>query len=298
MRKPRNPVIKAYKAKSYAEKLNELLNYFGNSSKLAHNLEVSRTSIVRWQDNPDQIRPEHRLDIDVAYCDALVMPVLDKAQPGEPSLVPDEYTFKTAKPYLQKLSYGTYEIEDPEADPESFKQMLNSKKLPKGITRERFLGMFNSWMVNKELFERFVVDREPIKINERLVRQLHRDLMRGIRDDAGSFAEKIRVMGKLEGIETTAPEDIPAEVAYWSKKYGDAETVTDIAKSHAHFVLIHPFGDSNGRVGRALMFIQFFQAGLLPPVLNSENQALYYSTLAYAMKHGRHTPLIHLLVES
>ena len=46
-------------------------------------------------------------------------------------------------------------------------------------------------------------------------KSLHAALMRGVYDNAGFYSDKIRVMGKLAGMQTTLPEDIPEEVNGW-----------------------------------------------------------------------------------
>ncbi|MBT3490215.1 MAG: hypothetical protein HON68_01215, partial [Gammaproteobacteria bacterium] len=40
---------------------------------------------------------------------------------------------------------------------------------------------------------------------------------------------------------------MPEEVEYWVTKYQDCSTLEEITAAHAHFELIHPFGDGNGR---------------------------------------------------
>ena len=39
----------------------------------------------------------------------------------------------------------------------------------------------------------------------------------------------------------------------WIYKEAKFATLEAIAKAHAYFILIHPFGDGNGCVGRALV---------------------------------------------
>jgi len=283
----------------FYEKLTKLLDSFGNSSKLAEKIGVSRTSIVNWQDNTDSIRDHHRMDIDVLYCDKFVTPELSKIALPDAILLPDNYKIKNAIIHLRHFAYGTYEIEDSTADRETFDRLVeHGKTIPKGVSREAFIGMLNSLFVTQQIWKRIIDNKESIEINESLVRSLHSDLTRMLRDDAGYYAKNIRVMGKLDGIDTTDPDDIGAEVAYWCSKYKNTQSLQNVAESHAHFIRIHPFGDGNGRVGRALMLIQCLQAGLMPPILSKSNQALYYSTMAYAMRHGQHAPLTHLLLSA
>ena len=105
-------------------------------------------------------------------------------------------------------------------------------------------------------------------------------------------------MGTLENFDTTLPEDVPEEINRWVYKYNNISTLEDMAKAHAHFIAIHPFGDGNGRVGRALLMAQCLNARLMPPVFNSENRAIYFAAMEHALIHGRHAPLIRLFYEA
>jgi len=84
----------------------------------------------------------------------------------------------------------------------------------------------------------------------------------------------------------------------WVYKCSGATTLEDIAKAHAYFIAIHPFGDGNGRVGRALMMAQCLHARLMPPVFDSGNRAIYYAAMEHAMLHGRYAPLVRLFYEA
>lgn len=67
-------------------------------------------------------------------------------------------------------------------------------------------------------------------------------------------------------------EDVPRLIADVGKfmNRDDLSPVVQAAIAHAQFELIHPFGDGNGRVGRALIHVLFYRRGLstryVPPV--------------------------------
>ncbi|MDX8409527.1 MAG: Fic family protein [Mariprofundales bacterium] len=195
---------------------------------------------------------------------------------------------------LRRLSFGTIEIES--AMPlDLFEQVIDAEKFPRNISKGAFHEAFNTFAAMQWLWQRIVVYGEPLKITDEVIKNLHESLMRGVRDDAGFYATKIRVMGKLERVSTTLPEDIPEEVNRWVFRCAAAATLEKIAEAHAWFIAIHPFGDGNGRVGRALLTAQCLNAGLMPPLLNRANQAVYYAAMEHAMVHGRHAPLVRLL---
>ena len=135
-------------------------------------------------------------------------------------------------------------------------------------------------------------------MTEKGIRSLHADFMRGVYENAGFYSKKIRVMGRLDGVDTTLPEDIPAEMNRWVYRICGVATLEEIARAHAYFTSIHPFGEGNGRVGRVLVMIQCLNACLMPPIFDGENRAMYYAAMEHAMSHGRYMPHIRLFNEA
>lgn len=289
---------------SYPDKLYQLQEVYETSTRLAEAIGVSRRTLPNWHDNPDSIKPEHRLNIDVLYCTHFVIPAWDKPkQRFEPVLLPDALADECTGrepwllPFLRRLSYGTIEIESNIAQAD-FDKVIDEKKLPRNMDRATFHEAWNTFSTHQWLWKKIVEHDEPLTINEQSIKSLHGDFMRGVHDNAGFFSKHIRVMGRLEGVDTTLPEDIPEEVNRWVYKSADARSLEDIARAHAYFIAIHPFGDGNGRVGRALVMAQCLNARLMPPIFDGENRALYYATMEHAMRHGRYAPLIRLFYEA
>ncbi len=133
------------------------------------------------------------------------------------------------------------------------------------------------------------------KLDTEIIKKWHFGLMNGIRDDAGSYSTHMRIIPDTK-ITLTAPEDIPEEMEYWTNKYAEVRSITDISYAHEHFELIHPFGDGNGRVGRLIMTHQFIQLGLLPPLIDASNKAFYYVALEKAQTSGDILPLVYFLI--
>ena len=289
-----------YKEIDYIEKLDQLQKHFVYSTKLAEAIGVSRRTLPNWRDKPESISAEFRLNIDILYCRIFLIPEWDKPkQTYEPVLLPDDMPHNEALflPFLRRLSYGTIEIETDMAK-EDFDKIIDEDKLPKNMDRETFHEGFNAFFAHKQLWQRIVESGESMAITEDGIKSLHVDFMRGVHKNAGFYSEKIRVMGKLENVDTTAPEDIPEEINRWVYKAAKSATLEEIAKAHAYFILIHPFGDGNGRVGRALIMAQCLNARLMPPVFDGENRAMYYAAMEHAMVHGRYAPLSRLFYEA
>ena len=289
-----------YNKISYIDKLDALQSIFEYSAKLAEAIGVSRRTLPNWRDKPESIKAEHRLNIDVLYCKHILVPEWDNPkQSFSPILLPDEMASNdnVLMPFLRRLSYGTIEIETNMAKTD-FDKAIDEKKLPKNMDRQTFHEAFNTYVTHKWIWKKIVTNKETMTITEEGIRSLHADFMRGVHENAGFYSKNIRVMGKLESVDTTLPEDIPEEINRWVFKTKQAATLEEIAKAHAYFIAIHPFGDGNGRVGRALAMIQCLNARLMPPTFDGKNRAMYYAAMEHAMAHGRYTPLIRLFYEA
>lgn len=289
-----------YNKISYIEKIDQLQKAFVYSTKLSEAMGVSRRTLLNWRQKPESISEKYRLDIDVLYCKHFLIPEWDKPkQTFDAVLLPDEMPHNEAifLPFLRRLSYGTIELETNMAKTD-FDSILDEKKFPKNMDKQTFHEGFNTFITHKQLWQRIVEHGEPMSITVENIKALHADFMRGIYENAGFFSTKIWVMGKLKGIQTTDPEDIDEEMHRWVYKAAKSATLEAIAKAHAYFILIHPFGDGNGRVGRALVVAQCLNARLMPPIFDGKNKAMYYAAMEYAMKHGRYAPLIRLFYEA
>lgn len=289
-----------YNKISYIDKIDQLQTVFEYSTKLSEAIGVSRRTLLNWRSKPESISAVHRLNIDVLYCRHFLIPEWDDPkQTFQPVLLPDELLHNEALflPFLRRLSYGTIEIETDMAKAD-FDKIVDDKKLPKNMDRQTFHEGFNAFMTHRQLWQRIVEHGEPMPITEESIKTLHADFMRGVFDDAGFYSKKIRVMGQLEGVQTTEPDDIKEEMNRWVYKEANSATLETIAKAHAYFILIHPFGDGNGRVARALVMAQCLNARLMPPLFDGENRAMYYAAMEHAMKHGRYAPLIRLFYEA
>ncbi|MEI6334939.1 MAG: Fic family protein [Methylococcaceae bacterium] len=289
-----------YNKISTIAKLDQLQSAFVYSTKMSEALGVSRRTLLNWRQKPESISAKYRLDIDVLYCRHFLIPEWDvPMQTFEAVLLPDDMPHNEALflPFLRRLSYGTIEIET-DMSKADFDNIIDGKKMPKNMDRQTFHEGFNTFITHKQLWQRIVEHSEPMPITVESIKTLHADFMRGIYENAGFFSTQMRVMGRLEGVQTTEPEDIDEEMHRWVYKEAKSATLSAIAKAHAYFILIHPFGDGNGRVGRALVMAQCLNARLMPPVFDGENRAMYYAAMQHAMKHGRYAPLLRLFYEA
>lgn len=279
----------AYQDVPYKDKIEILLNHqsIKTSVKLSHILGVSRNSIINWRDDDRNINAENRDAIDFWYCKTTGLASLNDVEIDAPSL-PDNFLFEpNLKDFLaNRLSFGSLEVEV-SVDKGKFNQVIDNN-IPNDMNTQAVLEVVGLANATRRMMD--AINEDSFDIDSRQIRDWHYNLMQGIRRDAGQYSTKIRIIPDA-AVATTAPEDIEAEIEYWVSKYRGITSVMDIAKAHAHFESIHPFGDGNGRVGRLMMTAHYLQSGLMPPEIKASNKAMYYATLEHAQTSGNIKPL-------
>lgn len=139
---------------------------------------------------------------------------------------------------------------------------------------------------------------EVFPITTDKIKNWHFNLMSGIRADAGEYSQYRRIIPDSEDLHLTDPRDIPQGMECWCIKYQNVNSLQEIAQAHAHFEAIHPFGDGNGRVGRIIMAAQCIKIGLIPPLINKKNKALYLVFLKHAQIKSEYGHLTYFLAKS
>ena len=136
-----------------------------------------------------------------------------------------------------------------------------------------------------------------------VILETHQRLMNSLMDDAGQFRHYgVRVLGSR--VARANPMSVPQKMAelvkYMNRPIakGREDVIERLAKTHAVFELIHPFGDGNGRVGRLIMFVQAMQYGIVPPLVLKERKRAYYRYLSMADETGEYDLLAMLVAES
>lgn len=130
------------------------------------------------------------------------------------------------------------------------------------------------------LLEQLRTQGRDFKWSSDLILEIHRRLMNSLMDDAGHYRRYgVRVLGSHAARANHASilPKIDSLTTYMNTSSDDA--ITKMAKTHAIFELIHPFGDGNGRTGRLIMFAQAIQYGIVPPLILQERKRAYYKYL-------------------
>lgn len=121
------------------------------------------------------------------------------------------------------------------------------------------------------------VKRLPkLPLSLRLVKDLHRTLMKGVRGDSAAPGEFRRIQNWIGGRTPEAaryvpppPDKLPACLDAWEKYLHerDLPPLVQAALIHYQFEAIHPFLDGNGRVGRLLITLFLIERRILPSPL-------------------------------
>lgn len=143
------------------------------------------------------------------------------------------------------------------------------------------------------------LSRPDFKWTPELICQIHLHMMNGIMESAGQLRNyRVRILGSQVPLANF--ESLPEKLAELTEEMnlGSADLIADLARTHARFEQLHPFGDGNGRTGRLIMFAQALRAGVAPPLLIKERKNAYYKYLAEAQLHERFELLEMLVAES
>lgn len=134
-----------------------------------------------------------------------------------------------------------------------------------------------------------------LPVSLRLIREVHQQLMQGVRGDMwtpGEFRRTQNWIGHAGSTLETAPYVPPpveemTDALYDLEKYihasSDIPPIVRVGLIHYQFEAIHPFLDGNGRVGRLLVNLLLAQWGLLShPILYLSNYFEKYRSEYYA----------------
>ncbi len=199
-----------------------------------------------------------------------------------------------ADAFLLELTYHSDAIEGSTLTKKETEAIIFDKATIRDKSLIEHLETVHHAAILKQIFEGAI--RPPI--NENLIKGLHHRLMHGIREDAGEYARHQRAIRGVDLV-LPGPKDIPEEMTEFCAKINAmrGHPIESIARRHADFEAIHPFGDGNGRVGRLIMIIQLIDEGFAPCLITLNDKAKYYEDLEYAQKRSD-SHLIMFLAES
>jgi len=155
-----------------------------------------------------------------------------------------------------------------------------------------------------------------LPLSSRLVREMHRRLMAGVRGRGRAPGEFRTSQNWIGGAGSTVadarfvpppPQELPALMSDWERfanEEGELPLLVQNALLHSQFETIHPFLDGNGRLGR-LLLVFFLQARgrLSAPLLYlsaslERDRQRYYDTLQILHESGDPIPWIELFLSA
>lgn len=129
-----------------------------------------------------------------------------------------------------------------------------------------------------------IIDSAKLRLSEKWIKHLHLLLKTGTGDakkDWFAVGDYKKIPNEVGGMETTLPEDVPAEMKQLLTDYNGKENVTldDLLEFHVRFERIHPFQDGNGRVGRLILFKECLKHDIVPFIIEDGLKLFYYRGL-------------------
>ena len=177
------------------------------------------------------------------------------------------------------LTYNSNHIEGSRLSKEQTRFIFETNTL--GITTESMSVDDIMETVNHFRCIDYVIDHAMDKITETHIKQLHAILKMNTSDshkDWFAVGDYKRLPNEVGGGETVQPKEVHKRMKALISEYNAFKNVEfdDILNFHVLFERIHPFQDSNGRVGRLLLFWQCLQSAHVPFVITEELRLFYY----------------------
>ncbi len=133
-----------------------------------------------------------------------------------------------------------------------------------------------------KLFD-YMLDNVDKLITKEMIIEMNKILKRNTSDEenprynVGGFKVVPNIIGVVNIINTTAPENVEEEIEQLLNEYNSKNNITieDILDFHFKFERIHPFGDGNGRVGRIIMFKECLRNNIMPFIVLDDDKSFY-----------------------
>ncbi len=133
-----------------------------------------------------------------------------------------------------------------------------------------------------KLFD-YMLDNVDELLTKEMIIEMNKILKRNTSDEdnprynVGGFKIVPNIIGVVNVIQTTAPENVEKEIDELLNEYNAKIHITleDIVDFHFRFEKIHPFGDGNGRVGRVIMFKECLRNNIMPFIVLDDDKSYY-----------------------
>lgn len=282
-------------ATNYIDQLRAILSASGwRYQQLAGRLDVTPAALSRWLNGHAVPQPRRRKAIDALYKEIVGFRPLSATERrrlvGRARRLRMRGLWKKIRGQAELLdelllehTYNSNAIEGSTLTKRQTETIIFDKARVPDKSLIEHLEATNHASVLRDI----LLGQYPAQVSEDLIRRLHRALLQGIREDAGHYSTHQRAIRGVN-IALTDPKDIAEEMAGllkgWRRREHQAYDVEPVARFHAEFELIHPFGDGNGRVGRLIMLMQLLRRDYPPVIIENARKAEYYEVLEYAQR--------------
>ena len=129
-----------------------------------------------------------------------------------------------------------------------------------------------------------IIDHVKTELNEKFIKELHFILKSGTSDskkDWFAVGDYKKFPNEVGNMKTPLPEEVDNLMKDLLKEYNSKKekTFEDILDFHVQFERIHPFQDSNGRIGRLIMFKECLKYNIVPFIIEDNLKIFYYRGL-------------------
>lgn len=171
-------------------------------------------------------------------------------------------------PYLRREAVASTRIEGTQT---SLSEVLQAEASEGAVTSDDVAEVERYLEATRHAFEAI----KTLPISQRLIKEVHAILLRGVRGEdrlPGELRRSPVWIGAAHDNPDTAvfvpplPDDVPEALADWERfvnEPGTMPTLIRCALMHYQFETIHPFLDGNGRIGRLLINLMLAEEGRL-----------------------------------
>ncbi len=180
------------------------------------------------------------------------------------------------------FSYNSNKIEGSRLTSEQTEAIFDTSSF---ITKSDDLIKLDDLTESRNHFKLFdyMLDNIDNELSKKMIIEMNKILKRNTSDEenprynVGGFKIVPNMIGLVNVINTTSPEDVEKEIDELLFEYNAKTNITleDIIDFHYKFEKIHPFGDGNGRVGRIIMFKECLRNNIIPFIVLDEDKPYY-----------------------
>lgn len=180
------------------------------------------------------------------------------------------------------FSYNSNKIEGSTLSSEQTEAIFDTSSF---ISKSNDLIKIDDLIEAKNHFKLFdyMLDNVDKLLTKDMIIEMNKILKRNTSDEedprynVGGFKVIPNIIGVVNVITTTEPENVEKEMNVLLKEYNSKNNITleDIIDFHFKFERIHPFGDGNGRVGRIIMFKECLRNNIMPFIVLDDDKPYY-----------------------